>query len=175
MLYGLVGSTSLGLANRQTTTAIAFTAIASLLVSPLFMFWNINVVWRSFSNLPTSLSSNTNFPSWFYIPFISNAEFAHGFTLLNLGISTAIIWRILLRRFRQPRSTILSKRQSYAILAYLEVLVLGFLLESSFSKTYSGMEEGTFMCLFTAILLLILIFGICPHLIQSIIRKGLII
>jgi hypothetical protein len=53
MLYGLVGSTSFGLANRQTTTAIAFTAIAFLLVSPLFMFWNINVVWRSFSNLPS--------------------------------------------------------------------------------------------------------------------------
>jgi len=163
MLYGLVGSTSFGLANRQTTTAIAFTAIAFLLVSPLFMFWNINVVWRSFSNLPISLSSNTDFPSWFYIPLSSNAGFAHGFTLLNLGISTAIIWRILLRRFRQPRSTVLSKRQSYAISAYLEVFVLGFFLESTGLNVGGGAAEGFFMYVFTAILLLILMFGICPQ------------
>jgi hypothetical protein len=57
----------------------------------------------------------------------------------------------------------LSKRQSYAISAFLEVFVLGFFLKSSVLNADSGAAEGVFMYVFTAILLLILMFGICPQ------------
>jgi hypothetical protein len=76
---------------------------------------------------------------------------------VNLGIGIYLIWRLLLRRFRQPRSTILSKRQSYAILAYLEVLLLGWVVD------FESYASALVVCYATLLLLLILIFGVCPQ------------
>jgi hypothetical protein len=161
MLFGLVGGTQ-GLANRQATTAVSFAAIALIFLVPLFMYWNIGVTWHSFGDSSEIFSSNSGNVFWWYAVINRSIWLSHVFTLSILGIATYLLWQVLLRRFRQPRLTVISKRQSYAIVAYLEVLFLGFCLQPVTSANYSS-GAALFMYSFTSTLLLALMFGICPQ------------
>jgi len=163
MLFALVGSAQPRFANRQSTIAISFAAIALFVLAPLFSTWNTAVTWRPFHNtaafgedIPTNIF-------WFYIPINERVWVSHGFTLLHLGIVTFLIWRLLLRRFRQPRATVISKRQSYGILFYTEVLTLGFALPVVSIYPAADLGIAGFANGLTASLLLLLFFGICPQ------------
>ena len=128
LLYGLTSGSQPGLVNRQGTSAIAFGAMTFFVFTPLCLGWNSNVIWHGFGGIGW-LAPSFSQPNWFYwalIPISSNILVAHLFTLVNLALLSGLIWRMLLRRFRQPRSTWMSKRQSYAIVAYLEILMVGF-------------------------------------------------
>lgn len=166
MLYGLIGGVQLGVINRQTTTAIAFTAIAFFAFSPLFVLWNIRTIWMWINNEAFGLIGS-GLISWFFILITNNVGFAHLFNLASLSIGTALIWSMLLRRFRQPRSTIMTKRQSYLILACLEVFMLGFFAgikaESSERQAAVPFATFSFMAFFSVALILILILSICPR------------
>jgi len=63
---------------------------------------------------------------WFYLPIGSNLLVLEAFLLLNCGLCNYVVWRSLNRRFRQPNATLISKKQSYWLVAYFEVLILGF-------------------------------------------------
>lgn len=160
MLYGLAGGVQIGAINRQATASIAFTAIALFAFTPLFLAWNSSVIWQRMQTRFFMEQNPDNSLRWFYIQLADNIGAAHLFTLISLGIGTALIWSTLLRRFRQPRSTLLSKRQSYLILALLEAFFLGFLSEQI------GFMRGVpviFITGFSAILILILTLSICPR------------
>ena len=128
LLAGLVGSYRPSLINQPTTVSFSFGAIAFFALSPLFMSWNLGVTWQGLGTV-AELSNISNADMyWSFIPITAHPALAHGFTLINMTITAGLIWRMLLRRFRQPRSSFMSKRQSYGIVAYVEFLVIGFTL-----------------------------------------------
>lgn len=63
---------------------------------------------------------------WFYLPIGSNLLVLEGFLLLTCGLCNYVVWRSLNRRFRQPNATLISKKQSYWLVACFEALILGF-------------------------------------------------
>lgn len=163
LLCGLAGGETQGSGKRQTATAIAFAAIVFSFVSPFFMSFNINLIWRPLLDRPEIFGEKSPLISWFFLPINTTALVSHGFALLTLGITGFLMWRVMLRNFRKPRSTPISKRQSYAILAFVEVLALGFLVPISLTNADGAIFSATFMYLLTALSLLILMFCISPQ------------
>ena len=68
---------------------------------------------------------------WFYLPLGATTVGVVGFTLLNYGVWTYWSWQALKRRFSNSTKTILSKQQSYLLVACVEVVILGFALQES--------------------------------------------
>lgn len=159
MLVGLQGGSS-GVAGPQSLSAFVFAGLTLTTLAPLFMLWNQLVTWQPL--LPQRPEWDVNSEvEWSYLPINQNWLLSHGFTLINVGLFTALCWRVLRRRFRQPSASLLSKRQSYALVAYLEILGLGFLLSSQVSV--SGATSGTIaMYLLSAVFILVLTFALSP-------------
>ncbi|MCL1472082.1 hypothetical protein [Argonema antarcticum] len=63
---------------------------------------------------------------WFYLPIGSNLLVLEVFLVLTCGLCNYVVWQSLNRRFRQPNATLISKKQSYWLVAGFEVLILGF-------------------------------------------------
>ncbi|MEL6939321.1 MAG: hypothetical protein AAFO84_09030 [Cyanobacteria bacterium J06598_1] len=127
LLVGLGSGNSSALAKQRAVSAIAFSGLVVFGIAPLFMSWNTFCIWPS---VPTGevLSRDFNVVlEWMYLPITGNPLFGHIFTLGTLAIAAALIWRIAVRKFRIPEATLLSKRLSYVIVAYLNILAWGFL------------------------------------------------
>ena len=168
LLFGFVGSAS-PFGKQQALNAIAFAAIALVAITPLFMGWNSFATWWGFDSgsalyiEPYGGVRPRPFIQWLYLPVVSNLLMAHLFTLSNLAIGTFLTWRVLLRTFRIPQATLLSKRISYVIVAYLNVLLWGFFQSSlitSSEQRILGFAAAAF-ALNVAIAFL-LIFAIAP-------------
>lgn len=63
---------------------------------------------------------------WFSLPLGVGTLSVASSLLLNYGLWTYWSWQALKRRFPNPSKTILSKRQSYLLVACFEVVLLGF-------------------------------------------------
>jgi hypothetical protein len=161
MLCGLAENEQHG--SVQGATAIGYAMIVFNFISPLFMGCNINLIWRPLLDRLEIWGEINSVVSWFLFPINDSVLVSHSFALLTLGIVEFLIWRMILRNFRKPRSTAISKRQSYAILAFVEVFILGFLVHSSIAITEAAISVVGSMYFLISILLLILIFGICPQ------------
>ncbi|KAB8320014.1 ABC transporter permease [Tolypothrix campylonemoides VB511288] len=66
---------------------------------------------------------------FFYMPIGRNLVGLIGLHLLNYGLWTYWIWQALKRCFRNPNATILSKGQSYFLVACSQVVFWGFTLQ----------------------------------------------
>jgi ABC-type transport system involved in multi-copper enzyme maturation permease subunit len=132
MLFGFIGSNRAGLAGQATTLSISYAALTFIVLAPLFSFWNTAITWRPLDNGFNIFGPPAPEILWMWTPLNSNPLISHGFTLANIGILLFVSWRIMLRRFRRPRTTFLSRRQSYGIMAYVLVLALGFFLIPDF-------------------------------------------
>ena len=161
LLYGLTGSSQKALLGQQGTTSISFGAIALFFISPLFMVWNTAVTWQGLGNTGTLVIGASSM-QWVYLPIATNPFLAHFFTLANIAIVLALIWRMLLRRFRQPRSTLMSKRQSYALLAYIEILMVGFTLVPEANR-WDSVGLLVFMTFISTLLIFLMMFAIVPQ------------
>lgn len=113
--------------------ALAGLALAGLVIIPSLWTWNSITVWNFF---PQFLTTWSNGPAsrvdWFTMPINRNPFLAHLFTLSNLAIITFLLWKILQRSFRNPKTTLISKRQSYGIVGYGTVLMVGFAMQSDY-------------------------------------------
>lgn len=164
ILCGLAGGETPGSGKRQTATAIGFAAIVFSFIAPLFMSYNINLIWRPLLDRPEFFGDKSPVVPWFFLPINTTVLASHSFGLITLGIVGFLMWRMMLRNFRKPRSTPISKRQSYAILACLEVFALGFLVQVGFANNEgSAIFSAIFMYVLTFISTLVLIFGTCPQ------------
>jgi len=63
---------------------------------------------------------------WFFLPLGHQAVLAYAWTIITLSVATYWIWQAVNRRFRNPNATLLSKTQSYWLVACFEVWLLGF-------------------------------------------------
>lgn len=71
---------------------------------------------------------------WFSLPVGAGMVGVVSSLLLNYGLWTYWSWQALKRRFPNPSKTILSKRQSYLLVACFEVVFLGFAVVSKRSN-----------------------------------------
>lgn len=159
LLFGLLNG-SRRVVGQQSTAALAFIVVLVSFGLPIYMGWNFQSVWQ---DIPGSQNPRIrSIVEWAYLPIQSNFWLAHGFTLLTLTIGTIFIWQMLLRRFLMPRATIVSKPMSYALVAYLEIWVLGFTLNESLSPRDAASAGTALLYPFNLGLFLILMFVLCP-------------
>ncbi|MFB2898080.1 hypothetical protein ACE1CI_34630 [Aerosakkonemataceae cyanobacterium BLCC-F50] len=99
---------------------------------------------------------------WFYLPLGSNAVTAISFLLFNYALWSYWIWQGLQRRFHNPSKTILSKGQSYLLVVCIEVMTLGFALQTS--RWSSSLENNFYAVLIlNQVLFLSLIAALSPQ------------
>lgn len=101
---------------------------------------------------------------WFYFPLGTTGISVIAFALLNYAVGTYWIWQALSRRFRNPGSTMLSKRQSYFLSASFAAVTLGFTLQAT-GKQYSPSLFDNFITLLSMnwLVLVGLIAALSPH------------
>jgi hypothetical protein len=66
---------------------------------------------------------------FFYLPIGKNVSSLVGFYLLSYSLCTYGIWQALKRCFRNPNTAVISKLQSYFLVAGLQVMMWGFTLQ----------------------------------------------
>ncbi|BAY61326.1 hypothetical protein NIES22_13910 [Calothrix brevissima NIES-22] len=105
---------------------------------------------------------------WFTLPVGSNLLTTLGTTLVIYGLGTYFIWQSLNRCFRDPNTTMLSKRQSYVLTACYALVTVGF---ANWSRLVLDSDPGEYklaenlVCLFFLDfwLFLYLIAALNPH------------
>jgi hypothetical protein len=73
---------------------------------------------------------------FFFIPVGANLFGFMAISLANFAFWSYWIWQGLQRRFRNPNTTVISKVQSYWLVASFQVLLWGFTLQSSINSNY---------------------------------------
>ncbi|GAX40846.1 hypothetical protein NIES4075_18120 [Tolypothrix sp. NIES-4075] len=122
-------------------SVLLFLIIPMLMGSSSGINFNNSITWfRLFSPLDIT---NYLFPNlyhisngsplkqlqFFYFPIGTNVNSIVGFHLLSYGLCTFGIWQGLKRCFRNPNTAVISKLQSYLLVAGLQVMMWGFTLQ----------------------------------------------
>jgi hypothetical protein len=159
LLLGLLQNTQQKMIGGQSAGAFAFTFILLFSLVPLYLTWNFQTTWKAFSEMRKGGLWEFADQYWGFLPLSQNVWIAHGFTLLNIAIMTFFVWRMLLRRFYSHTVPAMSKRLSYALVAYIQILIIGFSLR--FDGTYIASSTVSFSLYITNIVLFIsLIFAL---------------
>lgn len=105
---------------------------------------------------------------WFYSPLGASVASIFGLMLVNYGIWTYGIWQGLSRRFPNPTATIISKRQSYHLVAWVQFMMLGFALQEGQPDSYSDFiqvfsDNLAYLLVLNLLLFCGLIAALSPH------------
>lgn len=149
---------------KQSPVAIIFAGLGLFLFAPIFMSWNIGTSWFYVQNVSDLFRGGNNFSpaSWLYVSLIDNSLWAYGFNLINLAIMIGLVWAMLERLFHQPRTTLISKRLSYLLTAYVTVLVCGFSVHGETQGLdLAELFVGLYVVIFGLVLLFLL--ALTPH------------
>lgn len=130
LLVALLSGWQAKFGGQIATSALVFSFITFIWIAPAFIWWNIFTTWSSFSQILVGSQLNPIQAEWWYLSITSNIVTSHIFAIANLAIFSVAIWRVLERRFHNPTATLISKGQSYAITSYLQILMLGFCMQS---------------------------------------------
>lgn len=161
LLFGFIGK-SLA---RQTETQLGAGLIILIVCVISFIFVPCYTVWNSYTSWGTVVQSdyiyeygNSEVVNWFALSLHSNPWLAHSFTLGILAISTYFIWRALQRCFHNPGATLFSKPLSYGLVAFCEIVLLGFCFSDLTIKSYTfysdtlGLISGVNLILFLLVI-----------------------
>ncbi|MBD1881407.1 hypothetical protein [Coleofasciculus sp. FACHB-T130] len=119
--------------------------------SASFLTFVFALPWLNVINWSVSLVTQANYDwsdsvlyywQWFYIPLGSNFLLAETFAILTFSLWTYWIWQALNRRFANANATLISKKQSYWMVAYFEFLLLGFCLQKNHLNPAQFAESG---------------------------------
>lgn len=139
LLLALLSGWQAKFGGQVSAGALLFSFVTFVWFAPAFMWWNIFTTWSSFGKILVGGRLNPIQAEWWYLPITSNIWTSHIFTIVNLVILSVAIWRVLERRFHNPNATLISKGQSYVLTTYIQILVLGFCMQSSFvNKGFYG-------------------------------------
>ncbi len=105
---------------------------------------------------------------WFYSPLGAAVASIFGLMLVNYGIWTYGIWQGLSRRFPNPTATIISKRQSYNLVAWVQFMMLGFAMQEGQPDSYSDFIQAVsdnlaYILVLNLLLFCGLIAALSPH------------
>lgn len=175
ILYGLLSSSRTLAVGQQSVVAVAFAGLTLFFLSPLYFAWNFAVTWKplgfeawsaEWKDYPYDYDNRDNPIQWFGQTINQSAWFSHWFTLLVLALATALVWLMLARLFRNPNTTVMSKWQSYAIVAFLEALVVGFFVVTSDQANLAEAttDAGTWLLyVFNFGMMLVIMLALCPQ------------
>jgi hypothetical protein len=136
----LIGFSQRNTGNKSTSTAVSSSIFLGLLIAgaiviPLFLVWNNAILWTPY----LSSSSDSTRVDWFFLTINRNPIVTHLFTFTNLTIVIVLLWQILQRAFQNPTATLISKRQSYILVPYFVLLIIGFRsINPSTGDSYGG-------------------------------------
>jgi len=110
-------------------------SVSALLFTWVYMLVNITTTWRQFkySLHPSALIVNIE---WFYSSISENAFVAHALVLGSLSVGINATWFALNRSFHNPNATVLNKSRSYFLVAFTELLALGFFVRDAGVNQY---------------------------------------
>jgi ABC-2 family transporter protein len=103
---------------------------------------------------------------FFYLPLGTSVISVVGFHLLNFGLCSYGTLQALKRCFRNPQALIISKKQSYLLVAFCQLMIWGFALQNSKNNyTWDEQVAGNFafLALYNLVLILSLIAVLSPH------------
>ncbi|WP_299407997.1 hypothetical protein [Acaryochloris sp. IP29b_bin.148] len=175
ILYGLLSSSRTLAVGQQSVMAVAFAGLTLFFLSPLYFVWNFAVTWQPLGfdvwsaqwDSYRSAPSNRNVPiQWFGQAINQSIWQSQGFTLIVLVIATVLIWLMLVRLFRNPNTTIMSKWQSYAIVSFLEALIIGFFVVTSEQGDFAEISAVTgswLLYAFNVGLTIVIMLALCPQ------------
>ena len=150
LLYGFLAticgffySAALLLPLLEVSQAWVGSLLASLFVFPLLslVYFLVDVSLSIGQGWDTLYNASFSKFSWFYFPIGRSFGLTYLFTLSSIFLLTFCIWKAINRRFHNPIFTVISKRQSYAMLGGLQLWVLGFILPNLNSENadfYAG-------------------------------------
>jgi hypothetical protein len=145
---------TLGISGASGLGIVALIGFAGI---PTIAKLNQLLLWRAGLPIGPAGTGNIGSISWFGFPINQGWLLSHGFLLGSIALLTYWFWRVLQRTFRKPTATALSKGQGYAIVVYVLLLVLGFLIAN---QTIDNSPMAGFIQL--AILSSIAIYGSLP-------------
>ncbi len=134
LLIALLSGWQAKFGGQVSAGALLFSFVTFILFAPAFMWWNIFTTWSPYSKFLVGGRLDPIQSEWWYLSITSNLWTSHIFTIVNLVILSLAIWRVLERRFHNPTATLISKGQSYVLTTYLEILMLGFCMQSGFAN-----------------------------------------
>ncbi len=103
---------------------------------------------------------------FFFLPLGKNVVSVVSFHLLNLGLCSYGILQALKRCFRNPQASMISKGQSYLLVAFCQVMIWGFSLQNwqNNSNFYGQFEPNLiFLAIYNLGLIFSLIAILSPH------------
>lgn len=114
------------------------------------------------------LSNGSPLKNWqfFYLPLGTSVVSILGFHLLNFGLCSYGILQALKRCFRNPQTSIISKKQSYLLVALCQLMMWGFTLQLSKNNYRWNEQFGENLVLsafYNLVLILSLIAVLSPH------------
>jgi hypothetical protein len=101
---------------------------------------------------------------WFTFPLGDSLFTKLGFTLIIYGLGTYFVWQSLNRCFRDPNTTMLSKRQSYLLTACYALITLGC---ANWQRLVLETDPGTYKLSENLVCLLFLDFWLFLYLIAA--------
>ncbi|HEY9849300.1 MAG TPA: hypothetical protein V6D28_07565 [Leptolyngbyaceae cyanobacterium] len=99
---------------------------------------------------------------WFLLPVGKYPILLYGLVLVGIGIGNYFFWQAINRRFNNPKSTLLSKEQSYYWFAILQIWMLGFAFSQSRTEAQHVLGFGVLFFI-NPILFLILNIALLPN------------
>ncbi len=148
LLLALLSGWQAKFGGQVSAGALLFSFVTFIWFAPAFMWWNIFTTWSSFGNILVGGRLNPIQTEWWYLSITSNIWTSHIFTIVNLVILSLAIWRVLERRFHNPNATLISKGQSYVLTTYLQILMLGFCMQTGFANKGSYGDFDFMLLLF---------------------------
>ncbi|AUB38741.1 ABC-type Na+ efflux pump, permease component [Nostoc flagelliforme CCNUN1] len=114
------------------------------------------------------LSNGSPLKYWqfFYLPLGTSVVSVIGFHLLNFGVCSYGILQALKRCLRNPQALIISKKQSYLLVAFCQFMMWGFTLQSAnnnFKLDEQVRQNFVLLALYNLVLILSLIAVLSPH------------
>ncbi|MHC5933731.1 ABC transporter permease subunit [Nostoc sp.] len=131
----------------------------------LFNPWDItNYLFPNLFNL----SNGSPLKTWqfFYLPLGTTVVSVVGFHLLNLGLCSYGILQVVKRYFRNPQASIISKEQSYLLVAFYQLMMWGFTVQNGLNNQRWDERVGgnlVLLAVYNLVLILSLIVVLSPH------------
>lgn len=100
---------------------------------------NYPYLWLFWLMFPYQNSQSWSDLQWFDLPIGKHPDLLQVFIFCNLILGAFWLWQAVNRRFRNPSTTVLSKRQSYYAMACFQVIVLGLIL--SYYHNYNSYKN----------------------------------
>ncbi|WP_298906209.1 ABC transporter permease subunit [uncultured Nostoc sp.] len=103
---------------------------------------------------------------FFYLPLGTSIVSVVGLHLLNFGLCSYGILHALKRCFRNPQASIISKKQSYLLVAFYQLMIWGFALKNGNNNhrwDEQVAENFVLLAVYNLVLILSLIAVLSPH------------